>query len=149
MWSLGQLKNSDAKAAIFVSLLSTGLGRQSGVPKGAKFAGLFFDHRAVLKSGPERSPRDEIREMAAVGQRERSSDRFAATPATRLAFCVVFERGAGYASRLAATERKLPQTQALLNYARKCIESCSGCSGPVSAILKPLWCPGFSHAKGH
>jgi hypothetical protein len=65
-----------------------------------------------------------------VGQRERSSDRFAATPATRLAFCVVFERGAGYASRLAAMERKLLKRQALLICDRKCDESCLGCSGP-------------------
>ncbi len=106
--TLWQWKNSDAKVAIFVSLLSTGLGRQSGVPKGAKFAGFFFDHRAVLASGPEQSPKGEIREAAAVGQHERSSDRFAATPETRLLFCVIFETGAGYASRLAAMERKSP-----------------------------------------
>ncbi len=51
--TLGQWKNSDAKAAIFVSLLSTGTGRQSGVPQGAKFAGLFFRSPGGLQIGPQ------------------------------------------------------------------------------------------------
>ncbi len=99
-WNSEQWKNSDAVEALVC--LAGGAASRGGVDRDFFFIAGRFANRA-----PSELPEASLARGGAAGQRGRLSDRRAATEATTLAFCVVFESRASCNSRFATTQQEL------------------------------------------
>ena len=128
-------ENSDAKATIFVAPSKHGVGPTVLRPAGGEGCGTFSDCQTVSNRAP--------REIPAF------SGRCAATEATTLPFCVVFESRAGYNSRVATTERKLLNFSTSGELRLKTRQKLFGLFRSILSKSEPLRCPGLSHPKGY